>query len=153
VFTPLRAAVGATRKLLDFLEATGYHAVMLGQILTPIRAWWYLRIATNATIPPDVGRYVMALRDRNQLAIEEIELQKQDVINKGAAAGKTVSTEAVLQRVLELKTKYDGPNREEYVSEVDRLADEFRKEHGPQIPVNQAYAMVKEIEARFGRAE
>lgn len=123
------------------------------QILMPIRAWWYLRTATNATIPPDVGRYVMALWDRNQSAMDEIERQKQDVINKGATAGKTISTEATLKGVLELKTKYDGPNREEYVSEIDRLADEFRKEHGPQIPVDQAYAIVKEIEARFGRVE
>jgi hypothetical protein len=129
-----------------------YHAVML-QILMPIRAWWYLRIATNATIPPDVGRYVMALGDRNRLAIEDIERQKQAIINKGAAAGKTISTEAALKGVLELKTKYDGPNREEYVCEIDRLADELRKEHGPQISVDQAYAMVKEIEARFGRVE
>jgi hypothetical protein len=92
----------------------------------------------------------MALRDRNQLALEEIEQEGQAIINKGAAAGETVSTEAALKHVLELKTKYDGPNREEYVSEIDRIADEFRKQHGPQIPVDQAYAMVKEIEARFG---
>ena len=119
------------------------------QILLPIRAWWYLRISTNATIPPDIGRYVKALKNRNQSAIEEIERKKQPIISNGAAAGKTISTEAVLQHVLESKTKYDGPNREEYVSEVDRLVDEFRKEHGPQIPVDQASAMVKEIEARF----
>jgi hypothetical protein len=71
----------------------------------------------------------------------------------GPAAGKTISTEAVLKRLSESKTTYDGPNREEYVSEIDRLADEFRKEHGPQIPLDQAYAMVKEIEARVGRVE
>jgi hypothetical protein len=39
------------------------------------------------------------------LAIEEIERQKQDVVNKGAATGKTISTEAVLKRLLESKTK------------------------------------------------
>jgi hypothetical protein len=70
-----------------------------------------------------------------------------------AAAGKTISTEAVLKHLLESKTTYDGPNREEYVFEIDRLADEFRKEHGPQISLAQAYAMVKEIEARVGRVE
>jgi len=67
--------------------------------------------------------------------------------------GKMISTEAALKHVLELKTTYEGPNREEYVSEIDRFADEFRKEHGPQIPVDQAYAMLKELETRFGRVE
>jgi hypothetical protein len=67
--------------------------------------------------------------------------------------GKSISTEAALKYVLELKTTYEGPNREEYVSEIDGFANEFRKKHGPQIPVDQAYDLLKELEARFGRVE
>ncbi len=125
----------------------------LGRILMPVRVWWFLRIARNATIPSDVGRYLMALKDRNQLAIEDMERKRQSIIDKGAAEGKTISTESVLKHLLERKTTYDGPNREEYVSEIDRLANEFRKKHGPQIPVDQAYAMVKELEGQFGPIE
>jgi|ERR1700723_1049414 hypothetical protein len=125
----------------------------LGQILMPVRVWWFLRIAKNATIPPDVGRYLKALRDRNQLAVEEIERKRQAIIDQGAADGKTISTEAALKCVLEQRAAYDGPNREEYVAELDRFIEEFRKKHGPQIPVAEAYAILKEIEARFGRVE
>ncbi len=125
----------------------------LSRILLPVRAWWFLRIARNAIIPPDVGRYLVALRNRNQVALDDIEQRRQSIIDKGAAAGKTISTEAALKHVLELKTKYDGPNREEYLFEIDHFTDEFRKKHGPQIPVDQAYAMLKEFEARFGRVE
>jgi hypothetical protein len=125
----------------------------LGQILLPVRMWWFLRIAKNSPIPPDVGRYLKALRDRNQLAVQEIERKRQAIIDQGAAAGKTISTEAALKRVLEQKAAYDGPNREEYVVEVDRFIEGFRKKHGPQIPVAEAYAILKEIEARFGRVE
>jgi hypothetical protein len=60
---------------------------------------------------------------------------------------------AALKCVLEQKAAYDGPNREEYVAELDRFIEEFRKKHGPQIPVAEAYAILKEIEARFGRVE
>ncbi len=125
----------------------------LSQIFMPVRAWWFLRIARNATIPPEVGRYLIALRDRNLMAIEDIESQRQEIVREGAAAGKTISTEAALKHVLELKTTYEGPNREEYVSEIDRFANDFRKTHGPQIPVDQAYDMLRELEARLGRAE
>src|SRR6476620_11830896 len=111
----------------------------LGQILMPIRAWWFLRIARNATIPADVGSYLKALRARNQLAIEEIERKRQSIIDKGAAAGKTISTEAALKHVLERKATYDGPDREQYVAELDQIIDDFRKKHGPQIPVDEAY--------------
>lgn len=125
----------------------------LGQILMPVRAWWFIRIARNATIPPDVGRYLMALRDRNLLALEEIEQRRQAIVDKGAADGKTISTEAAFKYVLKQRTTYDGPDREEYVREIDRFIDDFRKKYGPQIPADQAYAMFKELETRFGRVE
>ncbi|HEX3437971.1 MAG TPA: hypothetical protein VHT24_14475 [Pseudacidobacterium sp.] len=72
---------------------------------------------------------------------------------KGAADGKTISTEAALKYVLERKATYDGPDREQYVAELDQFVDEFRKKHGPQIPVAEAYAILKELEARFGRVK
>ena len=113
------------------------------QIMLPLRAWWYLRIAKKSTPPTDVRDYLL----------ERIERERQHVICKGAAGGKTISTEAALKHVLDLKTNYDGPNREEYVSEIDRFADEFRAKHGPFIPVDEAYMIFKELEARFGRAD
>jgi hypothetical protein len=114
-----------------------------GQILMPIRAWWFSRVARDAAPPPDVRSYML----------ERIERQRQNVISKSAATGKTISTEAALKHVLELRANYDGPKREEYVFEIDRFANELRKKHGPQIPVDKAYAMAKELEARFGRVE
>jgi hypothetical protein len=117
------------------------------------RAWWYLRIATNATIPPEVGSYLIALRDRNHLELQEIERKRQAIIDKGAGEGRTISTEGALKYVLDRRATYDGPDREQYVAELDRIIDDFRKEHGPQIPVDQAYAILKELEGRFGRVE
>lgn len=64
----------------------------LHQILMPVRAWWLLQIAKRATVPPDVGRYLMALRERNQAALDEIERKHQTIIDQGAADGKTIST-------------------------------------------------------------
>jgi hypothetical protein len=126
----------------------------LNRILMPVRAWWFLRIAKRATIPPDVGSYLRDLRDRNRAAaLDEIERKRQAIIDQGAADGKTISTEAALKHVLELKAAYVGPNREEYVAELDRFIEELRQKYGAQMPVAEAYAILKEIEARFGRVE
>jgi hypothetical protein len=122
----------------------------LEKLRLSICTWWYLRIARNATIPPDVARHLMTLKESNQLALEQIERNRQVIIDSGAAAGKTISTEATLRRVLEIKKTYEGPNREEYVREIDQFIDDFRKKHGPQIPVDQAYDILKELETRFG---
>lgn len=62
-------------------------------------------------------------------------------------------TEATLKHVLKRKALYDGPNREEYIADLDRFIEEFRKKHGPQIPLAEAYAILKELEARFGPVE
>jgi len=58
---------------------------------------------------------------------------------------KTISTEAALKYVLELRDTYDGPDRDAYVAELDRFIDEFRKNHDAQIPVAEAYAILKEL--------
>lgn len=64
---------------------------------------------------------------------------------------KTISTEGALKHVIELRDKYDGPDREAFVGEVDRFIEEFRKKHGPEIEVGEAYALLNDLERRFGR--
>jgi len=125
----------------------------MSQVLMRIRAWWFLRIAKGAAVPPDVGQYLLDIQDRNQRALDEIERSRQKIIEKGAADGKTISTEAALRYVVECKETYDGPDRDLYVAEMDRFIEDFRRKHGPEIPVADAYAILKELELRFGRGE
>ena len=87
------------------------------------------------------------------MALKDIERKRQAIIDKGNVDEKVISTEAALKSVLKLKAKYDGPDRAEYLAELDQFIDAFRKKHGPKIPVGQAYAILKELEARLGRIE
>lgn len=64
---------------------------------------------------------------------------------------KTISTEGALKHVIELRDKYDGPDRETFVAEVDRFIEEFRRKHGGEIEVGDAYELLKDLERRFGR--
>lgn len=125
----------------------------LRQRLSGIRAWWYLRIAKNATTSSRRRKLPIAFRDQNQLELEQIERKRQTIIDKGAAEGKSISTEVALKQMLELKTTYGEPNREEYVRELDQFIDDFRGKHGHEISVDRAYAMLKDLETRFGRIE
>jgi hypothetical protein len=87
------------------------------------------------------------------LAIEALERKRQAIIDEGTAEGKTISTEAVVMRLLNRKATYSRPDREQYITELDRIIDEFRKKYGTHIPVDQAYAIQKKLEAQFGRVE
>jgi hypothetical protein len=50
-----------------------------------------------------------------------------------------------------LRDSYDGPVRVEYVAEIDRFVTEFHQKHGPEIGVEEAYGLLKELEQRFDR--
>lgn len=63
---------------------------------------------------------------------------------------KTISTEGALKYVIELRDRYDGPDRESYVAEIDRFIDEFRKQRGPEIGLETAMELLRDLERRFG---
>ena len=60
--------------------------------------------------------------------------------------GKTLSTEAVLQRLEAAKATYQGADPAAYIAAVDKLAREFREEYPDTIPLDEAYRLMKELE-------
>lgn len=59
---------------------------------------------------------------------------------------KTLSTEAVLQRLEASKATYQGADRAAYIAAVDKLAREFREEYPDTIPLEDAYQLMKDLE-------
>lgn len=86
-------------------------------------------------------------------AQQAIQQKKQEIIDTGAAEGKTISTEAILKHVLKLKTTYSGADPEGYGRDIDAFVEDFRRRHGPEIPVDTAYSLLRELEAKHGRVE
>lgn len=93
---------------------------------------------------------ILLLKESVGKEVNAIETGKQKIIDQGARDGKTLSTENVLKRVEEIGSAYAGPDREEYVRELDRLMAEFLEKYGPEIPVDEAYRIVKEFEGKHG---
>lgn len=90
---------------------------------------------------------VMGVVDKE---IEKLEEREWAIINEAAKRGDTISREKALESVENMKATYQGPNREEYVKEIDRILALFRQMHPPEIPVDVAWRFVKEIEKKFG---
>ena len=76
---------------------------------------------------------------------DRIEKRKREIIDQGAREGKTISTERALRYAEELKANYMGPDREEYVREIEAVMAEFREKYGPEIPVDEAYRLIKGV--------
>jgi len=76
--------------------------------------------------------------------------QKQEIIDREAKKGATIELDA-LRRTLEAsKATYAGPDRENYVSELDKLLDSLATKYGTRIPVDHAYRIMQKLEAGLG---
>ena len=88
--------------------------------------------------------------DRLRKELQEVREEQQRVINDSAQRGTKISTDQVLKHVEDLKETYVRAGNEEAAQEVDRVIREFREQHGPDIPIDKAYALMKELEGKYG---
>lgn len=91
----------------------------------------------------------LLIRDLLNKEVERVAQERQTLIDKAAAEGKTVSTEAVLKPLEQLRFQYQAANRPEDVAVVDRMIGDFRAKYGTAIPVDEADKLLREIEARL----
>ena len=83
--------------------------------------------------------------------LQEIERERKSAIDSAAERGVTISREAALKHVEALKQSYLNSGNVESARDVERVIADFRERHGPEIPVEVAHALVKEIESRYGQ--
>jgi len=81
--------------------------------------------------------------------ISDVETRRQAVIDREAAKGGTIAMTALRRRMDEAKLTYNGPNRDLFSGELDSLLDSRSAKYGDTIPVDQAYALMKRLEASW----
>jgi|ERR1700693_903463 len=79
-------------------------------------------------------------------SLKSTEKKKQEIIDKGAKEGKTISTEVLLRSVTRAKASYGGPDREGYARSIDEMMNAIHQRYGPEIPVDEAYRLMKDLE-------
>jgi hypothetical protein len=89
-------------------------------------------------------------RDRILQELQEIEKERQRAVDNAAQGRATISTDRALKQVEILKQAYVDSGQEEAAREIEQVIREFREQNGPEIPVDQAYALMKEIEGKHG---
>ena len=97
------------------------------------------------------ARNAILERDRILQELQEIEKKRQGVIDDAAQRGVVIATDHALKHVEDLRQKYVDSGQEEAAREVERISREFRERNGPEISLDKAYALVKEIEGKYGQ--
>lgn len=94
-------------------------------------------------------------REQTELALElikkerhEIQKKKQEVINNAAKDGATISTASALKALDELLKEHQGD--EEFIGDVRKFKKNILEKYGEQIPVDVAYKIVDDYEAKHG---
>ena len=90
-------------------------------------------------------------RDRILKEIDKLEKKRQGLIDDAARRGVMISTDRVLKHVENLKEAHVRSGHEEAARVVERIIRDFREQSGPEIPVEKAYALMKEIEDKYGQ--
>ncbi len=70
------------------------------------------------------------------------------IVTKGAREGKTISREKMLKDSVERRSSYVGPDREAVVADLDVLINEIRSRFPEEIPADDAYRLMRELENR-----
>jgi hypothetical protein len=78
--------------------------------------------------------------------LAEIRHQKQAIIDRGAAEGKTIQVDALRRNIEKRKAPYQGRDREGYARGLDEFLETLTAKYGNSIPVDEAYAILQELE-------
>lgn len=115
---------------------------LIGVLVVGLAVWllWRHQRARNAR----------AQRDGILKKLREIESKRQSLIDEAGQRGVTISTDKALKHVEEVRDSYLNVGNDAAAREVDRIIIEFRKENGPEIPIEKAYALMKDFEAKHG---
>ena len=97
------------------------------------------------------GRQARGERYRILKRLQQIEEERQLAVDDAARRGSTVSTDQVVKHAEDLRERYANSGEEEEAREVERVIREFREKNGPEIPIDKAYALMKELEAKYGK--
>lgn len=96
------------------------------------------------------ARNALAKRDGMLKDLREIESKRQSLIDEAGQRGVTISTDKALKHVEELRDSYVSSGNDAAAREVDQIITKFREENGSEIPIEAAYALMKELETKHG---
>jgi hypothetical protein len=147
------AAVIGTVLLLEALLTFGHDEWLALVLLGGGIAVWSLLFFAKANrnpFTPDQMKHIQELVQRERVKIKTL---KQQIIDEGAEAGKTISTDNILKKLDTLKASHSGPDRDLYVAYLDKVAKEFRENYGSTIPVDVAYKLLTDYEEKNGPLE
>jgi curved DNA-binding protein CbpA len=76
--------------------------------------------------------------------------ERQQMIDRLAAEGKTLEMTALRQHLEKEKAEYQGPDRGAFARQLDLLVESLEATYGSNIPIDEAYKLVDRLESGAG---
>jgi hypothetical protein len=91
-------------------------------------------------------KQMVLVRELLQKEVSRVQRTQQDLIDKAASEGKTVSTDSALKYAEELKLRYEAEGRHADAQVVAKMIAEVRESYGREIPIDEAFRLMKKYE-------
>lgn len=80
--------------------------------------------------------------------LDELQVQRQELINREAKAGKAIEIEELRQTLQNsAAAAYTGPERDAYAMQIDEFLTSLATKYGSRIPVDHAFKIMQDLEA------
>jgi hypothetical protein len=93
---------------------------------------------------------IRGLQQLMDTKIAELQVQRQEAINRAAEAGRAIDIEKLRQSCVAAYTGPGGPDRDAYLMHVERFLTPLATKYGSLIPIDRAFKIMQDFEAGRG---
>lgn len=111
------------------------------EVVVPFLQSWNERYGRRVPI-----HEMEVMQKRIDVELERLKKKRQEIIDNAAGKGVTIEL-SQLRKNLETNSDYRGPNREAYISQIDRFLTSLEVKYGASIPVDEANKLLESLEA------
>jgi hypothetical protein len=125
----------------NFAGVQGNNPELYREVIAPLFDSWKAQYGRRIPV-----HEITVLQQRVNQELDALKKKKQQLIEKAASDGATIDVSSLRKRLDEAKGEYKGPDRQEYIQQVDLLIMSLEAKYGTTIPVDEASKLLDKLE-------
>lgn len=125
----------------DFATVQANNPDVYREVVAPFFDAWKLQYGRRIPV-----QAVDLLLQRVEREMNEIKEKKQKIIDKAAREGRTIDISKLRENLDRTKVEFKGPDRQQYIRQLDEFVMSLEAKYGTAIPVDEASKLLDQLE-------